>query len=133
MARNSKDSKDSHKKRGGREKMFTAQQIIDALESAHGIQASAARNLQTSRATVARYIKENPDIAAAYEQVNESTIDFAESKLFQAMNDGNITAIIFFLKTKAKQRGYIETQKIEGAGENGEHLIRIIKHDDGSA
>ena len=34
------------------------------------------------------------------------------SKLTEAINDGNLTAIIFHLKTKGKSRGYIEGQEI---------------------
>lgn len=50
------------------------------------------------------------------DQVNELTqvaIDFAESKLHSSIADGNVTAIIFFLKTKGKSRGYVERQEIE--------------------
>lgn len=44
--------------------------------------------------------------------VDEGLIDLSESRLMQAINDGNLTAIIFYLKTKGKSRGYIEGQVI---------------------
>ena len=44
----------------------------------------------------------------------EAILDFAESKLKQEINDGNITAIIFFLKTKGKIRGYVEKEQEKG-------------------
>ena len=44
--------------------------------------------------------------------VEEGLIDLCETKLMQQINEGNLTAIIFFLKTKGKQRGYIEGQII---------------------
>ena len=40
--------------------------------------------------------------------VPESSVDLAESKLIEAIKDGNLTAIIFFLKTQGKSRGYSE-------------------------
>lgn len=48
-------------------------------------------------------------------EIEESLVDFAESKLMGAMNDNNLTAIIFYLKTKGKHRGYVEQveQKVE--------------------
>lgn len=42
-----------------------------------------------------------------YEQVQEKTIDYVENKLLQQINEGNLTAITFFLKTKGKNRGYV--------------------------
>jgi hypothetical protein len=39
--------------------------------------------------------------------------------LFQAINDGNMTAIIFYLKCKGKRRGYIEILKSEMSGPGG--------------
>ena len=42
------------------------------------------------------------------EEADESLLDFAESKLVEHINDGDVTSLIFFLKTKGKKRGYIE-------------------------
>ncbi len=41
-------------------------------------------------------------------EARESSIDLAESKLIEAIKAGNLTAIIFFLKTQGKSRGYSE-------------------------
>ena len=42
------------------------------------------------------------------EDADESLLDFAESKLVEHINDGDVTSLIFFLKTKGKKRGYVE-------------------------
>jgi len=109
---------------------YNAQQMIDAIQDAKGILTVAARKLQCSRMTVYRYINKYNTVKDAYEEANESNIDFVETKLMEQINKGNITAIIFFLKTKAKHRGYVERQ--EFTGKDGEKLetIKIIMSDD---
>lgn len=53
----------------------------------------------------------------------ETRLDKAERKLDQQIDAGDTTALIFFLKTKGKKRGYIERQEITGA--EGEKLNAI--------
>jgi len=107
-----------------RRKKFTPKQIKDALIEAKGLQAVAARKLETSRTTISNYIAEYPIVKSAYDEANETNIDFVEGKLMQQINEGNITAIIFFLKTKAKHRGYVERMEQTGAGGGAiEHSI----------
>ena len=96
---------------------YTAQQVIDALEESKGIIAVASRKLGCTRATVYRYLKNYSTVKQAYDDANETNIDFVENKLMKAIDDGNITAMIFFLKTKAKHRGYVERQEIGHDGE----------------
>ena len=42
----------------------------------------------------------------------EGQIDLVEEQLFKKINKGDTTAIIFFLKTKWRSRGYIERKEI---------------------
>lgn len=95
--------------------------VIEALQASNGLQAGAARALNVSRQTIANYIKTIPEVAEAYEQVNETTIDKVEGKLLENINAGNVIAQIFYLKTKAKHRGYVE--RVEQTGAGGKDLI----------
>lgn len=45
----------------------------------------------------------------AVEYAQEELLDFAETKLQQNISEGKESSIFFFLKTKGKKRGYIET------------------------
>jgi len=45
----------------------------------------------------------------AIEDAQEKLIDMAETKLQQNIMEGKESSIFFFLKTKGKKRGYIET------------------------
>ncbi len=98
-----------------RPRKLTAEKIISALQKADGILIDAARLLGVTRQTLYNYMKGNDVIAEAYDQINESTIDKVEGKLLKAAYQGNVTAQIFYLKTKGKVRGYVERQEIAGA------------------
>lgn len=60
-----------------------------------------------SRTTYYRWL-ENDEFRDAVENVNESFIDLAESQLRAAVSRGDMNAVFFLLKTKGKNRGYVE-------------------------
>ena len=95
----------------------TAEQVIKAIEDAHGILTVAAQNLGVSRMTVYRYCKRYPTIQQALDEEREKWIDNAEMQLIKAVNKGSIPAIMFFLKTVGKSRGYVERQEVQHEGE----------------
>lgn len=100
---------------------YTANQMIEALREKHGNLSAAARYLNCSRNTISRYIEQYPTVKAVADEERETLIDFAENQLFKQVQDGNITAIIFTLKTIGKSRGYVERQEVTGA--NGGAII----------
>ena len=99
----------------------TAERIIQALEGTQGLLSLAARKAGVSYATMKRYAAEFPTVKMAVQDAKASTLDFAEGKLYQAISQGNLSAIIFFLKTQGKSRGYIERSEI--TGEDGRQLM----------
>ena len=100
---------------------YTANQMIEALREKHGNLSAAARFLGCSRNTISRYIEQYPTVKAVADEERETLIDFAENQLFKQVQEGNITAIIFTLKTIGKHRGYVERQEVTGA--NGGAII----------
>ena len=103
------------------ERRYSAQQMADAIREARGFVTVAAEKLGCHRATVQRYINDYATVQDALTDAREKRHDFVENKLMTAIQDGNITAIIFYLKT-CKDRGYIE--RTEHTGEAG-GAIRI--------
>ncbi len=96
------------KKRGHRPQRFTEEHVAQAVTEAKGILTIAARNLGCSKSTVYEYLERYPSLKGVLAEARESAIDFVESALMKAIEAGNLTAIIFFLKTQGKSRGYSE-------------------------
>lgn len=93
---------------------YTAGHFIKAIKGSKGVISVIASRVPCDRSTVYRFIEDYPTVKQALHDEREGLKDFAESKLFQQMNIGNMTAIIFYLKTQARDRGYVEKINIEG-------------------
>jgi hypothetical protein len=87
--------------------------MLDALERSLGIVSTACEKAGISRQTHYNWLKDDPEYKEAVRAIEERTIDFAESHLHALIKDKNPAATIFFLKTKGKNRGYVERQEIE--------------------
>ncbi len=94
----------------------TARKIMTAVTESKGLLTLAAKKAGIGYRTLCKYAELCPTIRQAINESRESITDMAEGKLYQAINAGNMTAIIFYLKTKAKDRGYIERSEFTGAG-----------------
>jgi len=60
------------------------------------------------RTTYYQWLKKDKKFRETIDAELEGLIDFVESKLFNLIDDKNVAAVIFFLKTKGKGRGYVE-------------------------
>jgi len=118
--------------------------MVEALKSSFGIVSTAASNVGISRQTHYNWIKDDPEYSEQVDEINEASIDFAESKLREKINGVTVqtynskgepviyeqppsdTAIIFYLKTKAKKRGYVERQEFTPVDPDGNSLQPII-------
>jgi hypothetical protein len=98
----------------GRRQKFTTEQIENALRNAGGSRSGAARQLHCSLTCVSNYIRRSPELQRVEAEIVEETIDFAEAQLLKNIKDGKEPSLIFFLKTKAKHRGYVEKVEVGG-------------------
>lgn len=88
--------------------------FLAKMESTLGNITASCKAANIARSTYYEWMEKDPKFAAAVNELAEANIDFAESCLKQQIKDGNTTATIFYLKTKGKSRGYIETHEIIG-------------------
>jgi hypothetical protein len=88
--------------------------IEQAIVKAFGNLSAASKSLGVDRVSLYKWIEQDGLEQAVVEGRN-SRLDFVEGKLDQKIDGGDTTAIIFFLKTQGKSRGYVERQEITGA------------------
>jgi len=132
------------------EKMPTAYQsntiekkraMISAMEQCLGIVKDATKIADVTYQAHQKWMKEDNDYAYEIKLIQEHCIDLVELKLFELIrgvnrqvvtNKGDIVvikepphagAVMFYLKTKAKHRGYVERTEI--TGDEGRPIIHI--------
>jgi len=86
----------------------TDEQIMEAIQQQRGNLAAAARSMGCHRNTLYNRIQASEELRACLNDQRECMIDLAENKLLQKIEGGDIRAIIFFLKTQGRKRGYIQ-------------------------
>lgn len=88
--------------------------FIKKYEATLGNVSASCAEADINRTTFYEWMKKDAKFKEQIEALNEKQIDFVESSLFKQIREGNTTATVFFLKTKGKNRGYIERQEITG-------------------
>lgn len=87
--------------------------MLEALEKSLGVVTMACRSVGIDRTTHYAWMKEDTEYKCKVEELKNVALDFAESQLHQKIKNSDTSAIIFFLKTQGKSRGYIEKQEFE--------------------
>jgi len=87
--------------------------LLDALEKSLGVVTTACKAVGIGRTQFYEYMKTDEQFAEAVRDMDEVVLDFAESQLHKQIKENSTAATIFFLKTKGKKRGYIETQELK--------------------
>ena len=94
--------------------------FLQAYEKSLGVLKTACEATNMCRKTIWEWRKKYPEFDAACHECEEVAIDFVESKMFKKIDKGDKgseSLMIFYLKTKAKHRGYIERQEVDMSAE----------------
>jgi len=104
--------------------------MLAALSKSLGNVSLAADISGLSRSSHYNWLNEDLDYKLQYEELSERAVDFVESKLFELIEGANrqvvtsegiktikeppnTAAVIFYLKTRGKKRGYVERSTID--------------------
>lgn len=82
--------------------------FLKELEKGRGIISYACDNVGIARKTFYQWYEKDQKFKEKVDEINEAVVDRVESKLLNLINNEDSNAIIFYLKTKGKKRGYVE-------------------------
>ena len=87
--------------------------MLDALKVTMAIIAPACEMVGIGRKTHYNWMETDPGYKEEVHALQERTFDFVETKMVERINAGSDTMLIWYSKTKMKQRGFVERQEIE--------------------
>ncbi len=98
--------------------------LLDAYEKSAGNLTTACKKANITRKTAYEWINESDGLKEKIDDIKEGLIDFAETQLMKNIKAGKEASIFFFLKTQAKNRGYVEKQEVDMKVENIEVVFK---------
>lgn len=107
-------------------KSWPVDQVLASIEKNFGLKTQVAQDLGASLGTIVRYGKEIEAVRLAFWSQKERVKDLAELSLYGAIQKGEAWAVCFFLKTQAKDRGYIERQEVSGEGGGPINVVHTV-------
>lgn len=127
--------------------------VLEALEKYKGIVSTACASIGLARSTYYDWYNKDEEFKSKVDEIADVALDFVEGKLFEKINGVMIagkgadeddeveqpcykvppsdTAIIFYLKTKGKKRGYIEKTEVDSTHRIKDFNIKdLVKFED---
>lgn len=91
-------------------------QIESALRKTQGLMSHAAELLNVTRQAIEYRVKKSNRLQEVMAEIEQRLIDKSENVIYHHMENRNLTAAIFHLKTKGKARGWVEKKETELSG-----------------
>ena len=105
------EAKEAMKESGNGYSAKQRKQVLETLILCGGNIYEVCKATGINRRTIYNWIDKYPEFKEGVEDIREIIIDNVETSLYKnATEKNNVIAQIFFLKTQAKHRGYVETK-----------------------
>lgn len=106
------------------------EKLLEALERSLGIVTPACKEVGISRKQFYVYYNTDSIFKEAVDDLNDITLDFAENQLLKKIKEGSERSILFYMKYKARKRGYTDSLDITTGGDKITDIkINIVKND----
>lgn len=102
------------------------ERFLIVLEKHMGIISYAAIDAGVNRRTVYEWMDQDPEFARLARDINEKQIDFVERQLLENIREKDTRAIVFYMGTKGRNRGY--GPRVEVTTPHGEPFTTANTH-----
>jgi hypothetical protein len=96
-------------------------EVVNALRASAGIKTVAAAKLGCGVRTIYTYVDRYWEVREALSEIHASTLDLAQAKLVEHIQNGSERSIHFYLQTQGKHLGYSLRTELTAPG--GKPLI----------
>lgn len=108
------------------------EKLLVALEKSLGIVTSACKEVGISKDRFYSYYREDPKFKESVDAINDYQLDFVESQLFKKIKEGSEKSIHFYMRYKARSRGYKESIDIDANIRVEQPLLKPLDEEDDS-
>jgi hypothetical protein len=105
--------------------VLTSETVAPLIRKHHGNLAAVGRELGCDRRAAHRFAKARPKLREICHERSESRKAFAESSLYRAVLEGNLKAVMFYLRMQARDRGYIERHEVEEVARTRLEIVTV--------
>lgn len=103
---------------------FDKERFLKAFKKTRGQQQNACRIAHTNAETVNKHRKTDPEFNRQYEEILNETKEYVIGKLMEQIDNGNLTATIFYLKTQCH---WSEKQIVAVENDNKTDVIEELR------
>jgi hypothetical protein len=96
------------------------EEFLNTFATSLALVASTCRKVGITRQTFYNWYNEDQEFADKIDEIKELAKDSVEQRIYTKIKNGDTAMIIFYAKTKMKDRGYVERHEV--TGKDGEPL-----------
>jgi len=100
--------------------------LVEVIRKSRGIVVAICKNVGISRQAFYKRIEKDHELKYELDLARDELCDFAEGKMWKLIENGNLQAVMFVLRTLGRHRGYVEKTEIEQTS-NVVNIIEVPK------